>query len=104
MQFLHLIQMGERQTPGKIDSDDLAGLRLGQWAILFNTEMRMATSAVSFDVAGPAQMKFLIAGLAPGIWEIWRAGMREQDDVGVAPESGVLHFEGKPGSYFLRPL
>jgi hypothetical protein len=101
---LHLIQMGKPQTPGKIDSDDLSGLRLGEWAILFYTEPQMAKSAVSFDVEGPAGMKFLIAGLAPGIWEIWRAGMREQDDGAVAPESGVLYFVGKPGSYFLRPV
>jgi Heparinase II C-terminal domain len=101
-QFLHLIQTAGRQAPGKIDSDDLAGLRLGSLAILFYTETHMARSAVSFDVAGPTAMKFLIAGLAPGEWEIWRAGMREIDDGAVAPESGVLYFEGKPGGYFLR--
>src|SRR4051812_30204213 len=82
---IHLIQTGERQTPGKIESDDLAGLRLGSWAILFYTEPRMARSAVSFDVEGPLQMKFLLAGIAPGVWEIWRGGMREQDDTAVAP-------------------
>jgi hypothetical protein len=103
-EFLHLIQMGERQTPGKIESDDLAGLRLAQWAILFYTEPRMALSAVSFEVDGPARMNFLIAGLAPGAWEIWRAGMREQEDGAVRPGSGVLSFEGKPGSYFLRAV
>jgi len=101
---LHLIQMGERQTPGKVDSDDLAGLQLGALTILFHTEPRMAQSAVSFDVKGPAPMKFLIAGMAPGVWEIWRAGMREQDDVGVEPQAGILRFEGKPGSYFLRAI
>ena len=94
--------MGERQTPGKIDSEELAGLRLGSLVILFYTETHMARSAVSFDVAGPPEIKFLIVGLAPGAWEIWRAGMRELDDGAVAPESGVLYFEGKPGSYFLR--
>jgi hypothetical protein len=100
--FLNLIQMGERQTPGKIDSEELAGLRLGNLVILFYTETQMARSAVSFDLTGPAAMKFLIVGLAPGTWEIWRAGMRELDDGEVAAESGVLYFPGKPGSYFLR--
>jgi hypothetical protein len=99
---LHLIQMGERQPTGKIESDDLAGLRLGPWAILFYTEPQMAQSAASFEVAGPAHMKFLIAGMAPGTWEIWRAGMRELEDGVVAPSSGLLSFEGKPGSYFFR--
>ena len=46
----------------------------------------------------------LIAGMAPGVWEIWRAGMREHDDAAVAPESGLLRFDGKPGSYFLRAI
>ncbi len=99
---LHLIQMGERRTVGKIVSEELAGFRLGQWAILFYTEAQMAQTAVSFDFEGPASMKFLIAGLAPGAWEIWRAGMRALEDGVVAPASGVLSFEGKPGSYFLR--
>jgi hypothetical protein len=101
-QFLHLVQTAAPQTPGKIDSEDLAGLRLGSLVILFYTETHMARSAVSFEVAGPPVMKFLVVGLAPGVWEIWRAGMRELDDGAVAPESGVLCFEGKPGSYFLR--
>jgi hypothetical protein len=103
-QLLHLIQLGEQQKAGKIDSDDLAGLRLRSWGILFYTEPRMARSAVSFDVEGPSRMKFLIAGLAPGAWEIWRAGMRELEDGAVAPESGLLCFQGKPGSYFLRSV
>jgi hypothetical protein len=102
--YLHLIQMADRQAPGKIDSEELAGLRLGSLVILFYTETHMSKSAVSFDVAGPASMKFLIAGLAPGEWEIWHAGMRALEDGAVARESGVLYFEGKPGSYFLRPL
>src|SRR5689334_6726015 len=36
--FLNLIQLAARQTPGKIDSEELAGLRLGSLAILFFTE------------------------------------------------------------------
>jgi hypothetical protein len=104
IKFLHLVQTGGRQTPGKIESDELVGLRLADWALLFYTEMQMAKSAVSFDVAGSGTLKFLITGLAPGVWEIWRAGMREQDDMGVPAESGVLRFDGKPGSYFLRAI
>ena len=99
---LHVIQMGAPQPLGKMESDDLAGVRLAGRVVAFHTETRMAQSAVSFEVAGPAALKFLITGLAPGPWEIWRAGMLEIDDSLVAPESGVLRFEGKPGSYFLR--
>jgi hypothetical protein len=99
---LHVIQTGKAQAIGKIESDDLAGVRLAQHVVAFHTETRMAQSAVSFEVAGPPELKFLITGLAPGLWEIWRAGMLEISDSLVAPEAGALHFAGKPGSYFLR--
>jgi hypothetical protein len=99
---LHLIEMAKSQPAGKVESEDLAGLRLGGRVVLFHTETRMAQSAVSFDVAGPARLQFLVTGLAPGPWEVWRAGMLEIDDQVVAPAAGTLHFSGKPGSYFLR--
>jgi hypothetical protein len=101
--FLTLIHTAARPETGEIDSSDLAGVRLGERVILFVAETRMAT-AVSFDVAGPAALKFLIAGMAPGAWEIWRGGFLEITDVTVEKESGALSFEGKPGSYFLRHL
>jgi hypothetical protein len=99
---LHVIQMAKPQPVGKVESDDLAGVRLGEWVVLFHTEMQMAQSAVSFDVAGPTALRFLLTGLAPGAWEIWRAGMLENDEVLVAPDAGALYLTGKPGSYFLR--
>ena len=99
---LHVIQMGKVLGIAKIESDDLAGVRLAEHVVAFHTETRMAQSAVSFEVGGPAALKFLITGLAPGPWEIWRAGMLEISDSVVAPEAGALHFIGKPGSYFLR--
>jgi hypothetical protein len=70
--------------------------------IAFHNETHMAQSAVSFDVEAAGALQFLITGLAPGAWEIWRAGMRELEDGVVAPESGSVRFSGKPGSYFLR--
>ena len=99
---LHVIQMGRPQPLGKIESEDLAGVRLADWVVLFHAETIMAQSAVSFDVAGPASLRFLVTGLAPGSWEIWRGGMRELEDGTVAPQSGAMCFAGKPGSYFLR--
>src|SRR5262249_35793059 len=95
-------QAAKAQPVAKIDSDDLAGVRLGEQVVAFHTETRMAQSAVSFDVEGRGELKFLITGLAPRPWGIWRAGMLGNGDSVVAPEAGVLRFVGKPGSYFLR--
>jgi Heparinase II C-terminal domain len=102
--FLNVIHTAAAPETGEIDSSDLAGLRIADRVILFNTETRMANSAVSFDVAGPPALKFLITGLAPGAWEVWRGGYLEIPDTTVEKESGTLDFESKPGSYFLRHL
>src|SRR6266536_1798750 len=44
---LHVIQMAKPRPIGKVESDDLAGVRLADWVVLFHTETRMAQSAVS---------------------------------------------------------
>jgi hypothetical protein len=102
--FLNVIHTADPRPVETIDSIDLAGVRLAGCVIAFHQETRMQRSAVSFDVGGPSALKFLITGLAPGEWEVWRAGMLEIPDGEVRPESGALYFEGAPGSYFLRRL
>ena len=102
--LLNVVWTGEARPLAQIDSMDLAGVRIGNQVVAFNIETRMARSAVSFDVDGPAALKFLVTGLAPGEWEIWFAGMLEIPDAEVKPEAGVLYFEGRPGGYFLRRL
>jgi len=99
--FLNVIHTRAAPETGEIDSSDLAGLRIRDRVILFGTETRMAT-AVSFDVEGPPDLKFLITALAPGGWEIWRAGYLEIPDITVEREAGGMYFESKPGSFFLR--
>ena len=91
-------------SQGPIESLDLAGARLGDSVVLFHAETRSATSAVSFDVAGPARLKFIIVGLAVGTWEIWHKGFLVEPGGAVERDTGVLSFEGAPGGYFLRRI
>lgn len=89
---------------GPIESLDLVGTRIGDRVVLFHAETRSATSAVSFDVAGPQKLKFLIVGLQVGTWEIWHNGFLFDPAGAVERDSGVLAFDGPPGGYFLRRI
>ncbi|MBC7924895.1 MAG: hypothetical protein H7039_04490 [Bryobacteraceae bacterium] len=89
----------------RLKSLDLEGVQIRDWAVLFHTESRMARSTLSFDTkasAGP--LRFLITGLAPGTWEIWRNGWLVDSNAFVEPREGVLYYSGNPGSYFLRRI
>lgn len=95
---------GAGLSQGPIDSLDLAGARVADHVVLFHADTRSATSAVSFDVAGPARLKFIIVGLAVGTWEIWHNGFLVDPGGAVERDSGVLRFDGAPGGYFLRRI
>jgi hypothetical protein len=85
-----------------VASVDLRGVRIANWVVLFHSETYSARSPLSFDVEGTEPLRFLITGLAPGTWEIWRNGWLEDPSGAVGRTSGALYFEGRPGSYFLR--
>ena len=95
---------GPGLSQGPIESLDLAGARVADHVVLFHADTRSATSAVSFDVAGPARLKFLIVGLNVGTWEIWHNGFLVDPGGAVERDSGVLRFNGAPGGYFLRRI
>jgi hypothetical protein len=95
---------GAALAQGPIDSLDLAGARVADRVVLFHADTRSATSAVSFDVAGPARLKFIIVGLNVGTWEIWHNGFLVDPGGAVERDSGVLRFNGAPGGYFLRRI
>ncbi|MCL5744124.1 MAG: hypothetical protein M1541_09400, partial [Acidobacteria bacterium] len=95
---------GPALEQGPIESLDLAGARVADRVVIFHADARSATSAVSFDVAGPARLRFIIAGLAVGTWEIWHNGFLVEPGGAVARDSRVLYFEGAPGGYFLRRI
>jgi len=85
-----------------VSSTDLAGARIGNRVVLFNSEPEMARSAVHFDVEGTGRLEVLVIGLAPGWWEVWWNGYLEEAGVLVRPQAGLLRFEGEAGGYFLR--
>jgi|GEM_PF-873155 len=83
---------------------DLAGIRAGSWVVLFQTGASSARSAVFFDARGEGPLRYLITGLAPGVWQIWRNGFLTIPDAVVRPHTGTLYFEAPAGNYFLRAL
>ena len=88
----------------RIEEIDFIGVVTGGWVVLFHNEPRALRSAASFEAANEGRLKFMICGLAPGGWEIWRNGWLEDTKSGVDERSGVLYFEGRGGSYFIRRL
>jgi hypothetical protein len=95
---------GAALAQGPIESLDLVGARVADRVVLFHADTRSATSAVSFDVAGPARLKFIMVGLVVGTWEIWHNGFLVDPGGAVERDSGVLRFDGAPGGYFLRRI
>ena len=47
--------------------------------------------------------RFLVTDLAEGDWQVLRDGAVAGPTVRVTGEEGALWFEGRPGSYTLRP-
>ena len=88
-------------SPERIKDLDFAGARLGAYVALFHRAANPARSSVSFHVDAPGKLKYLVTGLAPGDWDIWFQGYRE-NTLTVNPREACLYFEGDPGGYFLR--
>ena len=87
-----------------IESMDLAGVRVGDWAVLFNLEPRATRGAVWFDIPVMDKLRILVTGLAPGQWDLWRNGWLIEQGAIVRPTAGALYFEGAGGTWFLRPV
>lgn len=89
-----------------ITSLDLDGVQTGATVVLFHTEPHLASSALSFDTAKTeeSRLQFILTGLAPGMWEVWRNGWVVEPGVPVRAGEAVLVFEERPGSYFIRRL
>lgn len=85
-----------------IGSVDLAGVRIGQWVILFHNEVRSAREPQFFFVERDGPVKCLVNGLAPGAWELWHNGFVKEPPLEVSPRAGALYFEGLAGNYFFR--
>jgi hypothetical protein len=101
--FLNVLQTAPGEIEPIVESVDLAGVRIGEHVVLFHTDTSMAQSSVYFDLTGKGKLQFLIVGLMPGFWEVWRDGYLEEDTGGmVKPEAGTLRFPGPAGNYYVR--
>ena len=100
--FLNVFQEKTAANIGVLSTLDLAGVRIGEYAILFYVDVRAGRSAVFFDSNGGDKLKTLVAGLAPGSWEVWRNGWLDEPRVVVTREANALYYEGEPGGYFLK--
>jgi hypothetical protein len=99
---LKIVRIEPEAGAKKIDDIDFNGAIVGDWVVLFHNEARALRSTASFAIAGDGKYKFMICGLAPGGWEVWRNGWLQDVKGDVDPRSGVLYFEGAAGSYFIR--
>lgn len=81
---------------------DLIGAAAGDWTVWFHRDKASAQSAVSFIIPKGPETRFLVTGLAPGAWDVWHDGWREEFPLRVAPEAGAAFWKGLRGSYFLR--
>lgn len=103
--LLSVFTLDRDLTAQNIPGLDFAGVRVGNRVVLFYTERNMARSSASFQIPADDSddsLRILVAGLAPGAWEIWRNGWLEEAVALVPPRCAVLSFEGRGGSYFLR--
>ena len=90
----------------RVSSLDLEGVIAGAAVVLFYTEARLASSAISFDTGklDVPKLRFIVTGVAPGMWEVWRNGWVVDPGVPVRKGEALLSFEERPGSYFVRRL
>lgn len=104
--FLCVVQFSENETaPSAVEftgSVDLDGARIGDWIVLFHNEPNSAREPQFFFVDRGGPVKCLVAGLAPGLWELWHNGFVKEQSLEVSPRAGALYFEGAAGSYFFR--
>ena len=79
---------------------DLVGALWNDWVVLFHTGLNAAQSSLSFDSKGGWQ--YLLTGLGPGSWDVWRDGWLEEMAIPIRPPTASLRFTGEPGSFFIR--
>jgi hypothetical protein len=99
--FLNILAANPQDVQA-IRTLDLAGVRIGQDVVLFHADSSMARTSVFFDVAPAGRYRILVAGLAPGGWDVWWNGYLETTGGVVRPTAGTLRFSGDAGGYYLR--
>ena len=70
--------------------------------MLFARDGRSTNRPFSFTSAGTGPLKYLVADLSEGTWQVWRDGRIVHPAIQVTGTAGSLYFEGPPGEYSLR--
>ena len=93
----------EKPVPaGRIDAGAFVGVRLADWAVLFNKSGERAAGPVSFSLSGGASLHCLVTDLAEGAWRVSRAGRVLLPAATVTRDAGTLLFDAPPGAFELR--
>lgn len=104
--FLNVAQvMDNGATPlavERLESGDTVGVRVADRVVWFQRTGTRTDRPVSFTVPGSGTMKFLVADLAEGTWQVWRDGAIVFPALTVTGDEGTLYFEGPAGAYSLR--
>jgi heparin/heparan-sulfate lyase len=105
--FLNVIQITDRsqsqnRAVEKVESGQLLGARLADRLVLFNSSGNRTAQPFSFTARGQGTIRFLIADLAAGSWQVMRDGAVEHASLNVTAEAGTLYFEGPAGIYSLH--
>jgi hypothetical protein len=105
--FLNVMQVmdgktGQALASERIQARDFTGVKIADRVVLFNTTGRRTGLPVSFASTGAGKLKYLVAGLTDGTWQVWRDGRIVIPAQTVSADSGTLYFEGPAGRYELR--
>jgi heparin/heparan-sulfate lyase len=104
-QFLNVMQIMDRDTaPGPVSSlaaGPLACAALADTTVCFNRTAEPLRRGIELRTT---TSRLLATGLAPGRWQLTRAGTRPAAPVTVTPEGGVLWHSGPAGAYALHPV
>jgi heparin/heparan-sulfate lyase len=105
--FLNVVQVMDRGSSArlpveKVESKELTGVRVADRVVLFNPAGGRLAQPVSFAARGDGTLRFLVADLAAGSWQVLRGGHAAGKPVAVSKDAGTLYFEGPAGSYTLK--
>jgi hypothetical protein len=86
-----------------IETDELAGAILLGRAMVFPKNERYLSGSYTFTTVGEGTLTYLVAGVAPGEWQIETDGDKV-DSVIAADGDGVISFTAKTGKITFKLL
>lgn len=110
--FLHAMQVSDASANAPplaatlIETDDLAGLKIGNRVAVFAKGRERMFGPVAFTIPGSetGRLRVLVAGMKEGGWSIQQDGTPVAQ-ASASPESGVIFFENaRAGSFRLERL